>query len=104
MKASTKPPITAPLSEPSPPMTLAMNALSTGVEAHRRLDRAAPARMKIAAMPASTPEIANAAMITRLAGDAHQARDGEVLAAASMPSPCIERRRNSVSTTSEAGR
>ncbi len=53
-------------------------------------------------MPASAPEIANAAMITRLAEMPISRVTAKSWLAASMPRPCTERRRKSVSTTSES--
>ncbi len=58
------------------------------------------ARMKIAASPASAPEIANAVAITRFAGIPIRRATWKSCAAASMPSPCVDRRRNSVSRAS----
>ena len=80
MNASTNPPTTAPESEPSPPITLAMKALSTGLKPIVGSTVPRRARMKIAATPASAPEIANAAMITRLAEMPIRRVDLEVLA------------------------
>ena len=102
MNASTNPPTTAPESEPSPPITLAMKALSTGLKPIVGSTVPRRARMKIAATPASAPEIANAAMITRLAEMPMRRVTWKSWLAASMPRPCTERRRKSVSTTSES--
>ena len=102
MNASTNPPTTAPVSEPSPPITVAMNALSTGLKPIVGSTVPRRARMKIAATPASAPEIANATAITRLAEIPMSRVTWKSWLAASMPRPCIERRRKSVSTTSDA--